>query len=411
MDSAETLRLRHSIRVLKGDSTLNLTNEFERLGMVQQEIVPVLAGGEFFVLKAENLPAAACSFLKQELLSAGADAAISPRAGAGETESLSLIATGNLRQFQKLHEAGNGAPQDLPAWSSAFMRVIEDYRRTDHTITYPGGSLDLSRKTAIMGIVNVTPDSFSDGGDCFQPEDAVAHGLEMVEGGADIIDIGGESTRPGSDPVSADEELRRVIPVIEKLSSQTSRPVSVDTYKPGVAEEAIAAGARMVNNIAGLPENPRMAEVILEHGVPTIIMHMKGKPRTMQQNPEYEDLMLEIYSYLARCVEVARSYGIGLQKLIVDPGIGFGKTFDDNLVILNRIHELRSLGLPVCAGVSRKAFIGAVLGIGHPKERLIGSIAASVIAIRGGARIVRVHDVKEVVQAAKVADAISAQEA
>jgi dihydropteroate synthase len=259
-----------------------------------------------------------------------------------------------------------------------------------------------------MGVVNVTPDSFSDGGDFLATDRAIEHALGLAEAGADIIDVGGESTRPGSDPVSTDEEIRRTLPVIEAVSSRVEIPVSIDTHKPEVARAALQAGARITNDITGLRENPDMAELVAQHGVPVILMHMKGKPKTMQENPVYEDLVTEVYSILAQSVDMAASAGIAHDKLIIDPGIGFGKSFNDNLVILNRLHEFKSLGLPICIGVSRKAFIGAVLSLPEPKDRLVGSLALNVIATCSGARIVRVHDAKETTEAVKIADAVAA---
>ncbi len=275
------------------------------------------------------------------------------------------------------------------------------------TVPYPGGELDLSRKTALMGVVNVTPDSFSDGGDFFSPDAAVEQAHKLVEAGAHIIDVGGESTRPGSDPVSIQEEVERVVPVIKALSSNIPVPLSIDTYKPEVAHAALKAGAKIVNDIGGLREDSAMADLVAEHKVPIILMHMKGKPKTMQDNPVYDDLILEVYSSLAKSAASALSAGVEKNRIILDPGIGFGKSFEDNLKLLDRLHEFTGLGFPICIGVSRKAFIGATLGIQEPKDRLIGSIAASVIAIRGGAKIIRTHDVMETAQAAKLADAIT----
>ena len=273
-------------------------------------------------------------------------------------------------------------------------------------ITWSSHELDFSRKTCIMGILNVTPDSFADGGRFFIKDSAVEHGLRMAEDGADIIDVGGESTRPGSDFVEIDEEIRRTVPVIEELARRTKIPISIDTYKAGVAERALDAGASIVNDISGLRFDPGMPKVVAGRGVPLIIMHIKGTPKDMQVNPVYEALIPEIIDYLRMSMRVAVDAGVKEDKLILDPGIGFGKTFEHNLEILKGLREFTLLGKPLSVGPSRKAFIGKILGDAPTSERLEGTAAAVAISILNGADIVRVHDVKEMVKVAKVADAI-----
>jgi dihydropteroate synthase len=274
------------------------------------------------------------------------------------------------------------------------------------TLSFKNFSLDLSRKTHVMGILNVTPDSFTDGGIFFRKDSAVEHGLRMVEEGADIIDIGGESTRPGSDPVEDKEEIRRTIPVIEELAKRVNVPLSIDTYKAGVAKRALDAGASMVNDISGLRFDPDMAVVVAEFKVPVVLMHIKGSPKNMQMNPEYEALIPEILDYLRGSIRLAVDAGVGENMIIVDPGIGFGKTFEHNLQILKDLYEFTLLEKPVLIGPSRKAFIGKILGNSPTSERMEGTAAAVAISIMNGADIVRVHDVKEMVKVAKVADAI-----
>lgn len=267
-------------------------------------------------------------------------------------------------------------------------------------------SLDFSKKTYIMGILNVTPDSFSDGGLYFSEKKAIEHALRLVEEGADIIDVGGESTRPGSEPVSPEEEIRRTIPVIRALSNEIRVPISIDTYKAEVARRALDAGATMVNDISGLRFDPDMPAVVAEYGVPVVIMHIKGRPKDMQQNPVYEALIPEIMDYLRISIRLAIKFGIKEDRIIIDPGIGFGKTFEHNLEIINNLKEFTLLEKPVAVGVSRKAFIGRILGDLPPQERLEGTAAAVAIAIYNGANIVRVHDVKEIVRVARVVDSI-----
>lgn len=267
-------------------------------------------------------------------------------------------------------------------------------------------SIELSRKTIIMGILNVTPDSFSDGGEYFDPARAVDRALEMIEQGADIIDIGGESTRPGSEVVPLDEEIRRTIPIIEKIAARVDVPLSIDTYKAEVARQAVSVGASIVNDISGLRFDPAMAGSIAEMGVPVVIMHIKGKPKDMQVDPVYDDLIGDIKTYLRESIDTAKSAGIPDDKIIVDPGIGFGKTFDHNLEIIQRLGEFRELGKPILIGPSRKAFIGKILGDLPPAERIEGTAAAVAISIFNSANIIRVHDVKEMSRVACVADAI-----
>ena len=257
-----------------------------------------------------------------------------------------------------------------------------------------------------MGILNVTPDSFSESGLYFDKSEAIKRALLMVEEGADIIDIGGESTRPGSEPVTIEEELRRTIPVIEALAKEIKVPISIDTYKAEVAKRALGAGASMVNDISGLRFDPGMSKIVSEYEVPVVIMHIKGTPKNMQQNPVYEALMPEIMDYLRFGIRLAMESGIAEDRIIIDPGIGFGKTFEHNLEILNNLHEFALLEKPLLVGPSKKAFIGKILGDAAVTDRLEGTAAAVAISIFNGANIVRVHDVKEMVKVAKVADAI-----
>jgi dihydropteroate synthase len=267
-------------------------------------------------------------------------------------------------------------------------------------------SLDFSKKTYIMGILNITPDSFSDGGLFFDKSVAIQRALQMVEDGADIIDIGGESTRPGSEIVPVEEELRRTAPVIAAIAKEITIPISIDTYKAEVAQRALDAGASIVNDISGLRFDPEMTKVVSEYKVPVVVMHIRGKPKDMQINPVYEALIPEIMDYLRGSIRFALDAGIQDDMIVIDPGIGFGKTFEQNLTIIHDLQEFTSLEKPVLIGVSRKAFIGKILGDESPGQRVEGTAAAVAISILKCANIVRVHDVKEMVKVAKVADAI-----
>jgi len=263
----------------------------------------------------------------------------------------------------------------------------------------------LGQRTWIMGILNVTPDSFSDGGLYFEKEKAISRGLELVAEGADIIDVGGESTRPGSEPIPVREELRRVIPVISSLRKETDALISVDTIKSEVAEAAIEAGADIINDISSFCFDSGMASLAAQKEVAVILMHMKGIPKTMQMNPSYKDLLGEIKSFLQEKLEIARVSGIKKEKIIIDPGIGFGKNPNDNLTLLNNLPFLEELERPILVGISRKSFIGNILN-SPPQERIEGTIASAIMSIIRGTHILRVHDVSTVKRAVLVAEAI-----
>jgi len=265
---------------------------------------------------------------------------------------------------------------------------------------------DFQEKTYVMGILNITPDSFSDGGKYSSIDLAIIRAKEMVEEGAHIIDIGAESTRPGSEPVLEKDEIERIVPVVRALVREIDIPISIDTSKAQVARRCLEEGAHIINDITGLKGDSKMAEVIAKYDVPSILMHIKGTPKTMQDNPTYKNLISEIKEELEISLELAKKAGIDKNKIILDPGIGFGKTFENNLEILNRLEEFKDLGHPLLVGASRKGFIGQILGT-EIDERLEGSLAVAITSSMKGARILRVHDVKETSRALKVADKIN----
>ncbi len=284
---------------------------------------------------------------------------------------------------------------------------------TPRTLKWGRHQLVLGDRTLIMGVLNITPDSFSDGGQFFDPTAAIAQAKKMVADGADIIDIGGESTRPFSDPVSEKEELRRIIPVIETIAPKVKIPISIDTQKAAVAKTALEAGASIINDISALNNDPAMGPLAAKHGVPLILMHMKGAPKTMQKAPRYDDLMGEISTFLKAAAQKAMDAGVDRKRIIVDPGIGFGKTFAHNFEILNRLDEFKVMGFPLLVGASRKVFIRHTVKAAEEKDILpqhpdviAGSLTASVVAALNGAAIIRVHDVAPARAALKVADAI-----
>jgi len=274
------------------------------------------------------------------------------------------------------------------------------------TLKWDRWRLDLERRPYIMGVVNVTPDSFSDGGDFFDAETAIRQGLALVKDGADILDIGGESVRPGSDPISEALEKERVLPVITALVGRVEVPISIDTCKAGVADAALATGASMINDISAGRFDPEVLRVAGRADVPLVLMHMKGRPRTMQDNPVYQDLIGEIASFLEEAAARAEAAGVRPEHIIIDPGIGFGKTFDHNLVLINRLEELLALGRPLLLGPSRKAFLGAILNGAPPKERDVATAAILGLAAYKGAHILRTHNVDLARQALLVAAAV-----
>ena len=277
--------------------------------------------------------------------------------------------------------------------------------KSEDIIKWPGGKLDFSSGTLIMGILNVTPDSFSDGGEFGDVGKAVAHGVMMAKAGAAIIDVGPESTRPGSERVGADEQIARAIPVIEKLSRQSRAVVSIDTTSVEVAAEAIEAGAGMINDITALADE-RMAELASKAEVPVVLMHMLGSPATMQENPQYDDVVKEIIEFLGKRANFAQSFGIDKEMIFIDPGIGFGKTCEHNLELLRNIDAFVATGYKVLVGASRKRFIGQITGKAEPGERIFGTAATAALCAQAGVAVVRVHDVPEMAEVVKVANSI-----
>ena len=268
-----------------------------------------------------------------------------------------------------------------------------------------GCKLDLSRPR-VMAVLNVTPDSFSDGGDYPGVESAFRRGLTLIAEGADLIDIGGESSRPGADPVTESEELDRVIPVITQLRNETDIPLSIDTTKNVVAREAVLAGVNYINDISGLKFDPAMADVAAETGAGLFLMHTRGTPREMQKCTDYKDLLTEVIAYLQQSIDMALAAGVSRQAIAVDPGIGFGKSIEGNLTLLRQLSALHQLGFPVLLGTSRKSFIGQILNQGDPRQRLAGTLATLALGVAKGVQLFRVHDVQEAKDAVLVAWAI-----
>jgi len=289
----------------------------------------------------------------------------------------------------------NAVEQDAGPWQA---RPLCRLRLPD------GKVLDTEARPLVMGVLNVTPDSFSDGGRFAERNAALTHARRLVEQGADIVDVGGESTRPGSSPVPPDEEMRRVLPAVEELAA-TGATVSIDTQKAAVAEAALDAGAAIVNDVSALRTDPEMAALIADRGVPVVLMHMQGTPRTMQRAPAYEEVVGDVRRWLAERVEFAQEAGIAGDNILVDPGFGFGKTLGHNLELLRRLHELHELGAPLLVGTSRKSMIGMVLDL-PASERLGGTLATVACAVMSGCHCVRVHDVAAALEVVKVCEAV-----
>ena len=357
-----------------------------------------------FNLKVEGIEPRTANLLKQELLSLGGDVAVDGRGfdcSANQTDALLM---GTQKNFEKLILKLEQYP-DLQPLGQSIKETLENISKTHYSIRCRKRTLILGKRTLLMGVLNVTPDSFSDDGFFFDKEKAIAHGLRMVEEGADIIDIGGESTRPGSKPLELEEELRRVIPVIESLAKEVDVPISIDTYKSTVAQRAIEAGAEIINDISGLHFDPGLAQVAAKEDAPLVLMHIRGTPETMQKDVHYDSLFSEILQYLKDSIQRAESAGLDPRQIIIDPGIGFGKTVEDNLLIIKNLYEFRILGKPILLGTSRKTFIGKILNT-EVGDRLEGTLSSIAIGVLNGAHIIRSHDVLQAKKAIAVADAI-----
>jgi len=355
-------------------------------------------------LKVEGIDPRTANLLKQEMLSVGGDAALDRRGLDCSSSSTGALLMGTEKQFEKLFSKLEQYP-DLHPFGQSLREILRNLSRAHYTIRCRKRTFTLGKRTLLMGVLNVTPDSFSDGGLFFDKETAIVRGLKMVEEGADFIDVGGESTRPGSNPLGLDEELRRVIPVIESLAKEVDAPISIDTYKSTVAKKAIEAGAQIINDISGLHLDPSLSQVAAKEDVPLVLMHIRGNPETMQKNIHYESLFSEIIQYLKDSIQRAESAGVDPEQIIIDPGIGFGKTVEDNLLILKNLQEFKILGKSLLLGTSRKSFIGKILNA-DVTERLEGTPSSIVVGVLNGAHIIRCHDVLQAKRAIAIADAV-----
>lgn len=352
-------------------------------------------------VKVENLSTKAAVILKQEMLSKGGEAAVSRGVGNFSVDKTDVLLMGTVKQFNRVISKLRAQPFGLSKLSELLCETLGNLEASCRKpeLNCRGYNLPLGERTLIMGILNITPDSFSDGGKFFNTDVAVNHAREMLEMGADIIDIGGESTRPTSDPVPLEEELERVIPVLKKLIREIDAPISVDTYKAETARQALLEGAHIINDVWGLKADPEMAGVVAEYeDVPVVMMHN-------QKGTMYNSLMDDILGSLNESVDIALQAGVRKENIILDPGIGFGKDTDQNLEVMNRLWEFKTLGYPVLLGTSRKSMIGNTLGL-PVTERVEGTGATVCYGIAQGVDIVRVHDIKEMARVVKMTDAM-----
>jgi dihydropteroate synthase len=354
----------------------------------------------------DGLECRVANIIKQEMLSLGGDAAVARGTVACSVARSDVILMGTLKQMQRFAEKISAQPFGLSGISERIREILKNVFVDSFLLRTSRREMNLGERTLIMGILNVTPDSFSDGGRFDSPEKAVEEGIRMAEEGADILDIGGESTRPGSDSVSPEEEMRRVIPVIRALAARTDLPLSVDTMKASVARKALGEGAEIVNDVSAMGSDEAMAKVVADAGAAVVLMHMRGMPKSMQAGDlAYHSLRGEIIAYLKGRIERAGNVGIDPTQIMVDPGIGFGKTTTDNMRLIRYLREFRILGRPILVGVSRKAFIGRITG-GTPAERDEGTAAAVTASILHGGQVIRVHDVAMMKKVATMADAL-----
>ncbi|HTZ41513.1 MAG TPA: dihydropteroate synthase [Syntrophales bacterium] len=379
----------------------------KKIGVEPYGIASMLPKMRHYNLLIEGIKPKVSNIIKQEMLSLGGDAAVSRGTVDCSVEKTDVLIMGSEKQVLRFIDKIRLQPFGLKEIAADLCEILENVSRDVFLLKTPRRVISISSRTLIMGVINATPDSFSDGGALADEREGLHRAVQLVNEGADILDVGGESSRPGAKPVPLKEELRRVIPLIRLITKELSVPVSIDTAKAEVARQAIEAGAEIINDISALRSDGRMARMAASSGAAVILMHMRGRPATMQKGPlTYGSLLGEIMEFLENRVEAACAAGIPRERLLIDPGIGFGKTSDDNLRLLHHLGIFKAIGLPICMGVSRKAFTGRVTGVNVPHERIEGTAAAVTAAILNGANLVRVHDVAFMRRVAAMADAI-----
>ena len=402
------LTVTHNPRVVDASLAPTAEGEMRAAGVTDYGLRAMGPKARHFAITLENVSRLHSNLIKQHILSLGGEAAVHKHIPTEQVETTQLLLTGTELQLRHLAGKLKAQPFGLPEAAEMILQTVANYRRNSWLLECGSRRLEVGPRPVIMGIINVTPDSFSDGGKFLDAARAVDHGLEMAEAGATILDIGGESTRPGTAEVSADQEIARTEPVMARLRKQTEAFLSIDTRKPSVARAAMEAGADMINDITALGD-PEMAQLAAKAGCPVVLMHMQGRPQTMQQNPTYDHVVADVCRRLRQALARAVEAGIDIEQTVVDPGIGFGKTVAHNLALLGRLKELRSLGRPLLVGTSRKSFIGKILGT-EVDNQLIGSLAACVWTRAQGAAVFRVHDVAQTAAALQVTAAMQSAE-
>jgi len=380
-------------------------NEFLKIGATNAGSKIMSAKFVNIAIRIDGIDNKAANILKQEMLVRNGDVVTSRDALYSSDGKTNVIVFGTRKNIESMIEKIKLQPFGLKNLATELTNFLNNVDNNTNILKIGKKEFNLKEKVLIMGIVNVTPDSFFDGGKYYDIEAAYKRVDQIFSEGADIIDVGGMSTRPGSDPVSIEEELRRVIPVIKYIKNNYDILVSIDTYRSQVASEAINCGAEIVNDISGLNFDKNLVKVVADTNSCLILMHIKGTPKDMQKNPYYDDVIDEIYNFLKNQSDIALNNGAKKDNIIVDPGIGFGKTFEHNLIILKKLANFKSLGYPILIGASRKTFTGVLMNL-PPEERLESSLAAATISVLNGANILRVHDVKETIKAISLAKAI-----
>lgn len=392
----------HNPQIISVQNITEAREELAKIGVDSRAIEIMAEKAVLFPIKLYSIDCAHANILKQEMLASCGEAAINKETYRLKNKKTDVLLLATLKQYKHLISKLNIQPfSKLKTLGQGLNEALENYQRTPPPLVCKSRTFSFDKKCYIVGILNVTPDSFSDGNKFLCPEAAYEHALKLIEEGADIIDVGGESTRPGANKVSISEEKAKIIPVIKKLSRKIKAPISVDTYKSNVAQAALDEGAEIINDISGLRFDKKMPALVARHNVPVIIMHIKGSPKNMQLNPLYDNLLVEVMDYLKTGIEIAEEAGVKREKIVIDPGIGFGKTVEHNLELIKKLNQFKTLGRPILIGTSRKSFIGKILNA-DIEDRLEGTIASSVVGLTHGANFLRVHDVKAVKRAVKM---------
>jgi dihydropteroate synthase len=399
--------VKNRIRLLHVQSASEAADHLKAIGVEPYGIASMSPKMRHLNVLVEGLTPKVANIIKQEMLSQGGDAAVSRGCVDCSVRTSDVLIMGTVKQVLRFADKLSLQPFGLKDVSSDLRELLDHVSRRRFLLRTPRREIRMTGRTLVMGVINMTPDSFSDGGTIADVEAGLRQAVRLIGEGADILDVGGESSRPGAGQVPLKEELRRVIPLIRLIARETDVPVSVDTVKAEVARQAIDAGAEIVNDVTALRGDRKMARVIGRAGVPVILMHMRGTPRTMQKGDlAYRSLLGEVLRFLSDRIGQAVEAGILSDQIVIDPGIGFGKSVEDNLRLLRHLGEFKVLGRPVCIGVSRKHFTGKITGVARPDERIEGTAAAVTAAILNGADMVRVHDVGMMKRVAAMADAL-----